>query len=275
MEYLQSRNDYVRDWLLLRNLYCNMWTATHSLPVETICHICKRVEGTLRCKQCFTSHLLCHSCCLTAHHLLPWHRLEQWNGNCFVPAELIDLGFVLYLGHNGVRCPNAPPSSVVQEQDDDTEAFEEDNGEEAFEEDNSQEAFEEEDDPEAFQEDLGLCPETRKITGNMLILVHNDGIFYHNVCFCHCQLALSHHAQLFQAGLFAASTLRPKTAFTFACLDALHLDLVECKTSASNFYNKLRRFTNNAFPQAIHVGALAMKIHWVYWFILVHTGSIS
>ena len=37
-------------------------------------------------------------------------------------------------------------------------------------------------------------------------------------------------------------------AFTFEVLDHFHIDAMECKTAALNFYNKLRRLTNNVFP---------------------------
>ncbi|KAI6041972.1 hypothetical protein EDC04DRAFT_2601277 [Pisolithus marmoratus] len=49
--------------------------------------------------------------------------------------------------------------------------------------------------------------------------------------------------------LFPASISKPKTAFTFAVLDHFLIDALECKTSAMSFYQKLKRFTNNAFPE--------------------------
>ncbi|KAI6008512.1 hypothetical protein EDC04DRAFT_2610915 [Pisolithus marmoratus] len=49
--------------------------------------------------------------------------------------------------------------------------------------------------------------------------------------------------------LFPASISKPKTAFTFTVLDHFLIDALECKTSAMSFYQKLKRFTNNAFPE--------------------------
>ncbi|KAI6016300.1 hypothetical protein BKA83DRAFT_4128925 [Pisolithus microcarpus] len=49
--------------------------------------------------------------------------------------------------------------------------------------------------------------------------------------------------------LFPASISKPKTAFTFDVLDHFLIDALECKTSAMSFYQKLKRFTNNAFPE--------------------------
>ncbi|KAI6101699.1 hypothetical protein EDD16DRAFT_1525810 [Pisolithus croceorrhizus] len=49
--------------------------------------------------------------------------------------------------------------------------------------------------------------------------------------------------------LFPASISKPKTAFTFDVLDHFLIDALEYKTSAMSFYQKLKRFTNNAFPE--------------------------
>ncbi|KAG1843030.1 hypothetical protein F4604DRAFT_1517518, partial [Suillus subluteus] len=53
--------------------------------------------------------------------------------------------------------------------------------------------------------------------------------------------------------MFPASTSRPRTAFTFDVLDHFLIDALECKTSAMSFFQKLRRLTNNAFPDSVPV----------------------
>src|SRR5882672_3791023 len=63
-----------------------------------------------------------------------------------------------------------------------------------------------------------------------------------------------HHIQLFRHGLFSASVIRPKTAFTFAVLDHFYMDAMECKTARLSFFQKLRRFTNNAALASVLVG---------------------
>ncbi|KAI6111790.1 hypothetical protein EDD16DRAFT_1448115, partial [Pisolithus croceorrhizus] len=50
-----------------------------------------------------------------------------------------------------------------------------------------------------------------------------------------------------------ASISKPKAAFTFDVLDHFLIDALECKTSAMSFYQKLKRFTNNAFPERVPV----------------------
>ncbi|KAG1819025.1 uncharacterized protein BJ212DRAFT_1268178 [Suillus subaureus] len=71
--------------------------------------------------------------------------------------------------------------------------------------------------------------------------------------FCWCPRALSADMQLFDIGLFPASFTSPKTAFTFAVLDNFLLDNLECRTSAMNYYSKLRRVTSSIFPHLVPV----------------------
>ncbi|KAI6040541.1 hypothetical protein EDC04DRAFT_2602333 [Pisolithus marmoratus] len=61
------------------------------------------------------------------------------------------------------------------------------------------------------------------------------------------------HLSLLRERLFPASISKPKTAFTFDVLNHFLIDALECKTSAMSFYQKLKRFTNNAFPGRVPV----------------------
>ncbi|KAI6015950.1 hypothetical protein EDC04DRAFT_2608628 [Pisolithus marmoratus] len=63
--------------------------------------------------------------------------------------------------------------------------------------------------------------------------------------------------------LFPASISKPKTAFTFDVLDHFLIDALECKTSAMSFYQKLKRFTNNAFPERERYREL-MRVSWLW-----------
>ncbi|KAG1838555.1 hypothetical protein F4604DRAFT_1572198 [Suillus subluteus] len=90
-------------------------------------------------------------------------------------------------------------------------------------------------------------------TTTPLIIIHSTGVFIHNVQWCHCPGSSVHqqHLHLLKARLFPASTSRPRTAFTFDVLDHFLIDALECKTSAMSFFQKLRRLTNNAFPDSV------------------------
>jgi hypothetical protein len=73
---------------------------------------------------------------------------------------------------------------------------------------------------------------------------------------CRCKGSLSVHEQLFIHRLFPSTFDRPETAFTLDVLEYYGIDSMECKTSAQSFFNKLRRVTNNAFPDEVPVRLL-------------------
>ncbi|KAG1829450.1 hypothetical protein EV424DRAFT_1470721 [Suillus variegatus] len=100
------------------------------------------------------------------------------------------------------------------------------------------------------------CPQNgatpSSISTTAITVVHSSGVFTHNVTWCTCPGSYDQqHLQLLRAGLFPASTTRPRTAFTFEVLDNFLIDALECKTSAMSFFEKLRRLTNNAFMYTV------------------------
>jgi KDZ transposase family protein len=98
------------------------------------------------------------------------------------------------------------------------------------------------------------CPEDGDIFGDrQMTIIHVNGIFEHCVRFCKCLGANSEHIQLFDHRLFSSSFQRPETAFTLDVLEYYGIDAMECKTSAQSFFQKLRRVTNNAFPEELPV----------------------
>jgi hypothetical protein len=98
------------------------------------------------------------------------------------------------------------------------------------------------------------CPVDGNLFGDRRItVVHVNGVFELSVRFCRCQGAIPDHEQLFRQRLFPSSFDRPETAFTLDVLDYYGIDAMECKTSAHSFFQKLRRVTNNAFPDQVPV----------------------
>ncbi|KAI9569352.1 hypothetical protein HD554DRAFT_2038290 [Boletus coccyginus] len=79
------------------------------------------------------------------------------------------------------------------------------------------------------------CPLSGDGPGEQFTVVDSAGIFAHTMKWCRCCL-------------FPSTIIKPQTGFTFDVLDEFLIDELECKTSASSFYSKLRRLTNNAFP---------------------------
>jgi len=161
-----------------------------------------------------------------AHSSLPFHTIERWTGEFFKKTSLNAEGFILHLGHGGLCCPaNVNPPAEPGTAGD---------GERDVEGEGLLEAWEPRD--------------TRT-----LVIVDVSRVHQLNVSWCCCQDAPDHGSQLFQHSLFPASTSRPSTAFTFAVLEYFHVDAVECKTSASNFFSKLWRLTDFSSPQSVPV----------------------
>lgn len=87
----------------------------------------------------------------------------------------------------------------------------------------------------------------------MIVFVDTSGVHEIPVVFCTCIDAEPVDIQLLRMGLYPATTRRPKTAFTFRVLDDFLLTNKECQTAAMNYYSKLRRITNDAFPHMVPV----------------------
>jgi hypothetical protein len=100
------------------------------------------------------------------------------------------------------------------------------------------------------------CPDDGNLFGDCrMTVIHVNGVFELCVRFCRCQGASTEHEQLFRHRLFPSTFDRPETAFTLDVLDYYGIDAMECKTSAQSFFQKLRRVTNNAFPDEVPVSS--------------------
>jgi hypothetical protein len=99
----------------------------------------------------------------------------------------------------------------------------------------------------------GCCGDGDLFGDRRMTVVHVNGVFDVCIRFCRCRGAFLDHEQLFRHRLFPSSFERPETAFTLDVLDYYGIDAMECKTSAQSFFQKLRRVTNNAFPDEVPV----------------------
>jgi hypothetical protein len=91
----------------------------------------------------------------------------------------------------------------------------------------------------------------------MMTIIDRSGVHEIGVSWCSCPEAPERDLQLMMAGLFPATFHNPKTAFTFRVLEEFHLDNLECKTTPSQFFSRLRRLTNDEFPNAVPVGGFS------------------
>ncbi|PPR02922.1 hypothetical protein CVT26_009777 [Gymnopilus dilepis] len=66
-------------------------------------------NGEYRCQECFFPHLICQSCCVRRHRMLPFHIIQRWTGSTFVKCSLKSLGLRIQLNHLGLKCANPEP----------------------------------------------------------------------------------------------------------------------------------------------------------------------
>ena len=196
---------------------------------------------------CLGQPVECLDCCRKSHEQHPFHRVERWTGEYYTPAWLNQVGVIIHLGHNGHPCPEitsdiAGPNDMNIDNPDDWE-----------------DSDTEEETPllTHISDPPRSVPSTKEVT--MMCIVDRSGVHDIPVHWCRCPNHHSDERQLLAMGLFPSTYLVIKTAFTFQVLDDFRMDNLECKTSALNFYNKLRRITSNAFPDSVkvcHCGSL-------------------
>jgi CxC2 like cysteine cluster associated with KDZ transposases len=185
------------------------------------CVSCSLRPGILRCPDCFGSPVWCKECMLSSHRFLPFHRIQAWTGKYFSKSSLFEQGFVIYLGHHGQPCPEHAWEDVTTVGVDEVE------------------------------EEVHADGAWNTGGQDTAVIAHSNGIFQHHIQWCACHRSAHHHVQLFRHGLFSASLVCPKTAFTFDVLDHFYMDAMECKTAGFSFFQKLRRLTNNSAPGSV------------------------
>jgi hypothetical protein len=86
-----------------------------------------------------------------------------------------------------------------------------------------------------------------------VLFVTTTGLFSRQVIWCRCPARQEKDLQLLEQRFFSATAKHPSMAFTMDVLENFHLDAMECKTSAFNFYSKLRHLSSGAFPKDMPV----------------------
>ncbi|KAI6034671.1 hypothetical protein BKA83DRAFT_4461027 [Pisolithus microcarpus] len=212
--FTKSQNDFIREWLPWRTEYLNVILEGEQLAKGGICEQCCQAEGSIRCMSCTGVHAWCGPCAVKAHRNLPFHKVQRWNGTHYQATSLMELGFLWHVGHGGVPCPQAQENP----------------------------------NPEESGYVSGEGPPNYRS-----VALHTEGIFTHEISWCSCPGSdpIDSHLSLLRERLFPASISKPKTAFTFDVLNHFLIDALECKTSAMSFYQKLKRFTNNTFPDRV------------------------
>lgn len=82
-------------------------------------------------------------------------------------------------------------------------------------------------------------------------IIHTNGIHHIGVVYCTCRGMDNTHADMMAAGFVPTSFTRYRTFFTHAVLDDFRLSNLECKASAYQYFQKLRRQTSPMSPESV------------------------
>ena len=87
----------------------------------------------------------------------------------------------------------------------------------------------------------------------LLTVVDTTGIHEMRVRFCQCQSLKAHpiQTQLMNMGMYASSSKRTRTVFTFRVLHHFDITNLEGKTTAWQYYSILQRLTSNVFTDTV------------------------
>ena len=210
------------------------------------CLSCGTAAGAYRCLSCWGHPLMCRSCCIDGHQLLPFHRVESLqSAGHFEPTTLGELGLQLRLGGKGVVCDcggGAPDPSAPDKDAENIDSDEEDEDEDG-------------DDPDVVGAFFNTSYHRSRDIGKNMIVVDVTGVHLLPVKFCRCEGSAPDDIQLLQNHLYPSTQRAVRTCFTFDVLDAFLLENVECKTTASAFFSRLQRQTDPIFPYKVPVGA--------------------
>jgi hypothetical protein len=94
-------------------------------------------------------------------------------------------------------------------------------------------------------------PKTDEQDNHFLLIVDASQLLSLPVVYCACEATSDPDMQFLDLQFFPASFKEIKTVFTFRCLDDFRLSNLECKTSAYQYFQRLRRLTNPAFPNSV------------------------
>jgi hypothetical protein len=232
-----------------------------------------------RCLCCLGRPMYCRECCRMYHRQLIHHRIQKWTGLFFQDASLWEVGVRLCVGHMGQNCPSQEPlleacriTEAQKDELDKVSATQYNFGpvphqsvpQPVYDSDPPDPINGEDDSDDPGWEDVPMCSDADSVplrtpTPTMdehglhhLLIVDYSGLISLPTIWCACNNAAGKRdLLLLDLQMWTASYENIKTVFTFGCLDDYRLSNLECKTSAYQYYQKLRRLTNPAFPQSV------------------------
>jgi hypothetical protein len=214
---------------------------------------------------------MCRECIRRRHERLPWHRIKEWTGLFFKDAALWQTGSKIYLGHDGAKCnfggkctnarPSEDPAASKEPAASDRPAHEPQQHEyrawaeefplDDIDDDDFEEISEAVNVPICHPRLLPRPPNTDAMGNQFLTVIDTTGIHHMPFVHCFCNGRKDVDILLMELGLFPASFKDVETVFTFEVLDDFRIENLECKVSAWQYFNKLRRITCPFFPTSV------------------------
>ncbi len=240
---------HVRDAILARMM------DSEARSANATCSLCPEL-GIWRCVDCLGRPLYCRQHCRESHTKHICHRIQKWTGRYFLDCQMWEVGVKLYLGHRGDPCPHFEDTNLVMEAN--LDRMPDVAPHSSYAPSNSADVDPDSDADGDSGEDLppGPVPFRRPVprddaNGNpFLFIIDCSQAFHLPVVSCGCGHA-DMKSQYLDLEMFPASYENIQTVFTFRCLDDFRVSNLECKTSAYQYFQKIRRLTNPAFPQAV------------------------
>lgn len=108
------------------------------------------------------------------------------------------------------------------------------------------------------------CPSLPKDTpGRAFTIIDTNGIHNFRIVYCRCPHAPSEPHQLISASLYPSTWDSPKTAFTFRVMKHYHLDSLQSRKPAYDYWAVLRRLTDNTRSKGLSVRYLVLSLTWL------------
>lgn len=103
----------------------------------------------------------------------------------------------------------------------------------------------------AFSVPSTEIPRVDALNNPYVRVVHTNGVHHIGLVYCTCRGRENTHEDLMAAGLVPTSFTRYKTIFTHGVLDDFRITNLECKASAYQYFQKLRRQTSPMSPDNV------------------------
>jgi hypothetical protein len=103
----------------------------------------------------------------------------------------------------------------------------------------------------AGQSDAGAPPRADGLSNPFVRVVHSNGVHHIALVYCSCHGHEHVHSDLMAQRLIPTSFTRYRTLFTHAVLDDFRITNLECKASAYQYFQKLRRQTSPMAPETV------------------------